>query len=152
MICPHCDEFFDEYNDTQPVCECGHPYFCSCFNETIEKTDENYLKEYEDYLQLSYEEYEKYQEDEWKAKIAANSSNLISLIGNDIFYLKDNKIHKSKIIKVITSSNGCSIVNESNEEIIMFGFSVDELLLNIKNEFINENMFENLDLPSLEDL
>jgi hypothetical protein len=30
--CPHCHEYYDDDNDTQPLCPgCGHPYICSCF-------------------------------------------------------------------------------------------------------------------------
>lgn len=30
-MCPHCDIFYDDTNDTQPCCgACGHPISCGC--------------------------------------------------------------------------------------------------------------------------
>jgi hypothetical protein len=26
--CPHCHDYYDDDNDTQPCCGCGHPIVC----------------------------------------------------------------------------------------------------------------------------
>jgi hypothetical protein len=40
--CPHCRDYYDEDNDTQPCCGCGHPIVCCSspdFSEPGDDTD-----------------------------------------------------------------------------------------------------------------
>lgn len=40
--CPHCNNEYDEENDSQPCCECGHPFVCGCEEPDISMDDSIY--------------------------------------------------------------------------------------------------------------
>jgi hypothetical protein len=41
-LCPHCHERYDDDNDTQPCCSCGHPISCGCHADFPEPVEEDF--------------------------------------------------------------------------------------------------------------
>lgn len=106
MICPHCNEFYDEDNDTQPCCVCGHPFDCGC--EIEYEPDEKQTEEWD-------RQYEEHMFEQNRLYIQSIASTLIENIGNDIFFEFENTIHNIKIRKVLTADWYCSIIADNSD-------------------------------------
>lgn len=61
-FCPHCHRDYDEDNDTQPCCGCGHPLSCCTspdtpeYNPDLNRKSEELISKYEaEYVRSEYE-------------------------------------------------------------------------------------------------